>query len=67
MINCFTYEKDETLDEKQKHVTAFFFKKLIKEIIKKTKHQATESICYISDKGLVSRLYKPQSERRHTT
>lgn len=52
---------------KAKTCDCIFLKKLIKEIIKKTRHQATESICYISDKGLVSRLYKPQSERRHTT
>ena len=43
---------------KAKTCECAFFKKPLKEIIKKTKHQATESISYISDKGLVSRLYK---------
>jgi len=58
MNNGFLDENDEPLDAKQKHGTAFFFKKRspLRDIIKKTKCQATESIYYISDKGLVSRM-----------
>ena len=53
MINCFLDENDEPLDDKQKHGAEFIFKKSpLRDIIKKTKCQATKSICYISDKGL---------------